>query len=95
MKSKPRSKSAGLAQVGKVILGAALLAVDKVREKLSQNEEDPKGTTKRAPTIKSASEKSPKSAARKKPAAKRDTSKAAKTPKLAAAAKPAKRKKAA
>jgi hypothetical protein len=35
MKSKARGKSNGLARVGKVLLGAALLAVDQVREKLA------------------------------------------------------------
>ena len=93
MKSKPRGKSSGLATVGKVLLGAALLAVDKVREKLNQDQENAKAKTKGA-AAKKAPGKALKPATRKKPAAKRGPSKVGKPPKPAPAAKPSKGKKA-
>jgi hypothetical protein len=94
MKAKPRDKSTGLARVGKAILGAALLAVDQIREKLSQAAEEPKPKAKAPRARKVATAKSPKAAPRKKSAAKRATSKPGEAPKSTPArSKPSARKK--
>ena len=84
MKAKPRGKSSGLARVGKVILGAALLAVDQLREKLSETAGEPQPKPKRAAAKTAVAAKSSKAAPRKKPASKRATAKTEKPEKKAA-----------
>jgi len=94
MKAKSRGKSTGLARVGKAILGAALLAVDQIREKLSQAVEEPKPKAKRPGAKKTVGGQSPIAAPRKKAAAKGAKSKPVDPPKtVPARPKPSARKK--